>query len=92
MMIGNAATLLDEANDPDQLAFELDCIRGFSKPVLLTLGDQSPPAFAPVVTRLSAALPHAEVVTLPGAGHVPHVTHPDAYVETIIEFACRHAA
>jgi pimeloyl-ACP methyl ester carboxylesterase len=90
--IENAPTFLDEVNDPDQLAFELDWISGFSKPVLLTLGDQSPPTFAPVVTRLSGALPHAEVVTLPGAGHVPHATHPDAYVEVVIEFTRRHAA
>jgi pimeloyl-ACP methyl ester carboxylesterase len=91
-MIENAPTFLDEANDPDQIAFELDRISGLSKPILLTRGDQSPPTFAPVVTRLSGALPHADVVTLPGAGHVPHETHPDAYVETIIEFTRRHAA
>jgi pimeloyl-ACP methyl ester carboxylesterase len=91
-MIENAPTFLDEATDPDQIAFELAWISGFSKPVLLTRGDQSPPTFAPVVTRLSGALPHAEVVTLPGAGHVPHATHPDVYVETIIEFTRRHAA
>ena len=92
VMVENAPTFLDEANDPDQIAFELDWITGFSKPVLFTRGDQSPPTFAPVVTRLSGSLPHAEVVTLPGAGHVPHATHPDAYVETIIEFTRRHAA
>jgi pimeloyl-ACP methyl ester carboxylesterase len=90
-MIDNAPTFLDEATDPDQIAFELAWLSGFSKPVLLTRGDQSPPTFAPVVTRLSGALPHAEVVTLPGAGHVPHATHPDAYVATIIEFTRRHA-
>jgi pimeloyl-ACP methyl ester carboxylesterase len=28
----------------------------------------------------------AQVVTLPGAGHIPHVTHPDAYVATIVAF------
>ena len=92
MMIENAPTFLDEANDPDQLAFELGWISGFSKPVLLTLGDQSPPTFAPVVTRLSKALPHAEIITLPGAGHVPHATHPDAYVAAIIEFTRKHTA
>jgi pimeloyl-ACP methyl ester carboxylesterase len=91
-MIENAPTFHDEANDPDQLAFELDWISGFAKPVLLTLGDQSPPTFAPVVTKLSGALPHAEVVTLLGAGHVPYATHPDAYVEAVIEFTRRHAA
>jgi pimeloyl-ACP methyl ester carboxylesterase len=92
MMIENAPTFLDEANDPDQLAFELEWISDFSKPALLTLGDESPPTFAPVVTRLLKALPHAEIVTLPGASHVPHATHPDAYVEAIIEFTRKHTA
>ena len=91
-MIENAPTFLDEANDPEQLDFDLESISRFSKPVLLTLGDQSPPTFAPVVARLSGALPHAEIVTLPGAGHVPHETHPHAYVEAIIEFTHKHSA
>ena len=91
-IIENAPTFLDESNDPEQIAFDLEWISGFSKPVLLTLGDQSPPTFAPVVMRLSGALPDAEVLTLPGAGHVPHTTHPDAYVEAIIEFTHKHSA
>jgi pimeloyl-ACP methyl ester carboxylesterase len=91
-MIENAPTFLDEANDPEQLAFELEWMSGFLKPALLTRGDQSPPTFAPVVARLSQALPHAEIVTLPGAGHVPHETHPDAYVEAIIKFTLKHVA
>lgn len=89
-MIENAPTFLDEANDPEALAFELEWISDFSKPTLLTLGDQSPPTFAPVVTRLSRALPHAEIVTLPGAGHVPHETHPDGYAAAVIEFTRKH--
>lgn len=91
-MIENAPTFLDEAGDPEQLAFRLEWISDFSKPTLLTLGDQSPPPFAPVVARLSGALPHAEIVTLPGAGHVPHATHPDAYVAAVIGFTRKHAA
>jgi len=45
-----------------------------------------------VITRLSRALPHAEIVTLPGAGHVPHETHPDAYVEAVIKFTRKYIA
>jgi pimeloyl-ACP methyl ester carboxylesterase len=45
-----------------------------------------PPTFAPVVAKLSGVLPNVEVVTLPGAGHIPHVTHPEAYVEAIMAF------
>lgn len=91
-LVENAPTFLDEANDPEQLVFDLDWIRGSSRPSLLTLGDQSPPPFAPVVAKLAVALPSVEVRTLPGAGHIPHVTHPDAFVEAIVAFTRRHPA
>lgn len=89
-LIENAQTFLDEASDPEQLRFNLDWIRTFSQPALLTLGDHSPPTFAPVVTKLAAALPHAEVLTFPDAGHIPHATDPQAYVDAIITFTRKH--
>jgi pimeloyl-ACP methyl ester carboxylesterase len=85
-LIENAPTFLDEANDPEQLAFDLAWIKGFSPPSLLTIGDQSPPTFAPVVEQLASVLPNVETIVLPGAGHIPHATHPDAYVEAIRTF------
>lgn len=88
----NAVTFLDETRDPERFAFDLQWIRGFSRPALLTLGDQSPPMFAPVIAKLAAASPRVEVLTVPGAGHIPHVTHPDAYVEAIVGFTRKHAA
>ena len=90
VMIENAPTFLDEAKDPDAPVFELDWIRNFAKPILLTRGDQSPPIFAPVVARLSEALPRADVITFPGAGHVPHATHPEDYGEAIAAFVRKH--
>ena len=85
-MIENAPTFLDEARDPEQLAFDLAWIKAFPRPSLLTTGDQSPPTFAPVVIKLADVLPAVEVVTFPGAGHIPHVTHADTYVEAIMAF------
>lgn len=89
--IENAPTFLDEALDPEQLAFDLASIRAFSRPTLLTKGDQSPPTFAPVVAKIADALPDASVTTFEGAGHVPHVTHPSAYVEAIEAFTHRNS-
>jgi pimeloyl-ACP methyl ester carboxylesterase len=91
-LIENAPTFLDEASDPEQLGLDLKWIRGFSRPALLTLGDHSPAKFAPVIAKLAEALPRVEVLTVPGAGHIPHVTHPDAYVEAIIAFTRKHPA
>jgi len=84
--ITNAPTFLDEAHDPELFAFDLEWIRAFHRPSLLTTGDQSPPTFAPVVEKVANVLPNASVATFSGAGHIPHVTHPDAYVEAIMAF------
>jgi pimeloyl-ACP methyl ester carboxylesterase len=90
-MIENAPTFLDEARDPGQIEFNPVWLRGFSKPCLLTKGDHSPPPFAPVVAKLATTVRQAEVVTVPGAGHNPHQSHPDAYVDVILNFVRRHA-
>jgi pimeloyl-ACP methyl ester carboxylesterase len=68
------------------VAFDLAWIRSFNRPTLLMMGDESPPFFAPVIRKLAGALPRVKVVTIKGAGHVPHVTHPEAYIAEIEAF------
>jgi len=85
-IIFNAPTYLDEIRDPDGLSIDLDRLRAFDKPMLLTKGDQSPPHFGPVVTKIKSACRDAHVHTFRGAGHLPHMTHPDAYVEKVAAF------
>jgi pimeloyl-ACP methyl ester carboxylesterase len=87
----NAPTFLDESRDPEALVFDLAWIRTFSRRVLLTIGDQSPPIFAPVVAKLAAAGPNVDVVTFAGAGHIPHVTHPEMYNRAITAFIRKDA-
>jgi pimeloyl-ACP methyl ester carboxylesterase len=84
--IYNAPTFLDEARDPEQLNFDLAWIQDFQRPCLLTTGEQSPPFHEPINDQLVSALPEAEVVTIPGAGHMAHVTHPVAYAHAVTEF------
>ena len=88
MHMENAPTFLDECRDPEQLVFDLDWITGFPHPVLLTTGEMSQPIFAPVLEKLSATLPAATV--LPETGHIPHVTHPEAYARVIRNFCANH--
>jgi pimeloyl-ACP methyl ester carboxylesterase len=85
-LIENAPTFLDETRDPEGLAFDPDALRAFAGPVLLSVGDQSPPMFAPVVAKIAAAAPRVEVRALAGMGHVPHLTAPDAYANVLVEF------
>jgi pimeloyl-ACP methyl ester carboxylesterase len=90
--IENAPTFLDEARDPEQLTLDLAPIKAFPRPVLLTTGDASPPIFAPVIAKLRAAVPLVNVVTFAGAGHAPHVTHADVYIEALTAFIRRSTA
>lgn len=86
-MAANADSFAGEAFDPAWADIDLDALSRISVPVLLTQGDQSPPLFATVIARLAAAMNSAEVRTLPGAGHIPHATHPAEYVAVISRFA-----
>ena len=92
MFIENAPTFLDEAHDPEAFSFDLTWINEFPLPVLLTTGEQSPPVFAPVVKSFIEILPNGETVSIAGAGHIPHETHPDAYGEAITTFIQKHSA
>ena len=85
--IFNASTWLDEMRDPEALSINLDRLRAFSARALLTLGGQSPPFFPLVVRQIAQKMPRAVTSTFPGAGHVPHLSHPDEYVVTVTSFA-----
>jgi pimeloyl-ACP methyl ester carboxylesterase len=82
----NAATWLDEVQDSEALDIELDGLRRFVAPALMTIGEQSAPFFPMVVDRLAAVVQHTRRRTYAGAGHVPHMTHPEEFVREVTEF------
>jgi pimeloyl-ACP methyl ester carboxylesterase len=84
--IYNALTWYDEMHDPQSLQIEITTLSAFKKPALLSTGDKSPSFFPPVIEKLINALPHAKRITIEGAGHVPHRSHPDEYVELVKQF------
>lgn len=83
--IRNAPTYLDELRDPDCVDLDLAALATYSEPALLTHGDQSPPMFAPILDRIAQSLPHSKRHLYVGAGHVPHLTHPDDYARVNLE-------
>jgi pimeloyl-ACP methyl ester carboxylesterase len=85
-MAANADTFAGEARDSAWADIDLDGLGGITVPVVLTQGDQSPPFFSRIIARLAEGMDSAEVRTLPGAGHVPHMTHPAEYVAVINRF------
>jgi pimeloyl-ACP methyl ester carboxylesterase len=52
----------------------------------LTVGGQSPPFFPAVVSRIASVLPHSARHSYERAGHVPHQSHPDEFVDVLRGF------
>lgn len=86
-MVRNAPTFLDELRDPDALGADLGDLSQFERTVLLTDGSESPPLFAKVRDILEETFPDVRRTTYDGAAHMSHLTHPEEFTATVIEFA-----
>lgn len=89
--IYNAPTFYDENLDPESLQLDVSKLTNFDKPALLTVGTSSAPFFPWVVEKLARAIPHAKRITFEGAGHVPHLSHPEKYVNVVKNFCLQFA-
>ncbi|WP_415953448.1 alpha/beta fold hydrolase [Streptomyces sp. KLOTTS4A1] len=89
-LVTNAPTYLDELRSPDAWTIDESALARYDGPVLITSGDRSPALYTPVLKRLAELLPQAEKAVFHGAGHIPHVTHPEAYVKELLAFTGRH--
>jgi pimeloyl-ACP methyl ester carboxylesterase len=85
-LINNAPTFLDEMRDPDIFGIDSEDLARFGGPVLLSEGSESPPFFGQILDRVHAALPNATRHMFAGAGHNPHISHPQDYVAAITGF------
>ncbi|MFZ1728336.1 MAG: alpha/beta hydrolase [Albidovulum sp.] len=54
-----------------------DALESLEMPVLLIRGDRSPTIIERVAEEIAARLPDVGVATVPGAGHMAPITHPD---------------
>jgi pimeloyl-ACP methyl ester carboxylesterase len=88
--VRNAPTFLDEQSDPDWASVDLRALAASPVPIQLSWGQGSRRAFRAVIDLLAARIPHAMAVELPGAGHVPHVTHPEVLAGTLGRFFATH--
>ncbi|RVU22318.1 alpha/beta hydrolase [Streptomyces antnestii] len=84
--VTNAQTWLDEQTDPSWAELDVDGLAACTVPVLLSRGSVSPTWFSKVMDRLAATLPHTQRHTFEGAGHIPHITHPQEYRAALAEF------
>jgi pimeloyl-ACP methyl ester carboxylesterase len=86
VFISNALTWFNQMTDPNSIQFDTKLLAKFKKPVLLTNGQLSPIVFHKVIEKLSKSIPHSKRIIYQSAGHVPHITHPQKYLEVIRNF------
>ena len=86
MFIDNAATYLDELEDPDALTIDAAALAATTVPLGLSVGTVSPPTLVAATHEVARLVDHAELVVLDGAGHVPQQSHPGLLVERLDRF------
>jgi pimeloyl-ACP methyl ester carboxylesterase len=83
---GNAQTFVDLREDPEWATLDVAALSRLARPILVTAGEASPPWLGrtPFAVAERAGI---RTRRLRDAGHSPHLTHPEALVEAIADFA-----
>jgi pimeloyl-ACP methyl ester carboxylesterase len=89
VMIANAPTFLAELRDPEAFAFDLEQLRAFPHPALLTTSEHDMPFGSSVVEKVASVLPQAERVNVADANHDVQISQPEAFARTLRDFLTR---
>ena len=88
----NGQAWRDEMADATALSIDTASLASFERPVMISVGGEGAPFFRAIAEALADALPNAEIHTIDGAGHLPHLTHAREYGELVRSFATAAAA
>ena len=86
VFVNNAPAFAAEQRDPAWDDLDIAAIAEHGHPLLLTRGTTSPDWLRITQEALMAALPYAETAIIEGAGHSPHLSHPDDFAALIETF------
>ena len=67
-----------------------DVLPGISVPTLLVWGELDARSPLTVAREFARAIPHAELVVIPGAGHMSNLERPDEFNVAVRDFCRRH--
>lgn len=85
-LTANAKTYAGELSDPTAFVVDTDTLATTELPIMVTLGTESPPLLQATTRELIRRIPSVRVETLEGSGHVPYRTHPDLWLETLLDY------
>ena len=86
LRVSAAPTILREIRSEEVGAAGLDALGRVRRPVLQIVGGDSVPAFGASARALDERLVEGRIVTIAGARHGAHHTHPDAFVAAVTSF------
>lgn len=86
LFVNNAPAVAAEQRDPAWSDLDIAGITEHAHPLLLTRGTTSPDWLRITQEALIAALPYADTAVIEGAGHSPHMSHPDDFAAAIRTF------
>ncbi|MCI4351241.1 MAG: alpha/beta hydrolase [Thermoplasmata archaeon] len=89
--VQNAPATLRELEDAALRQMELLPFATHREPIVLTGGSRSAQGFAAINEHVATGFYHALRYSFEGAGHFPHITHPDQFAVVAGEF-CRFAS
>jgi len=89
MFVENAVTFAEEARDPSARQLDVDGLRRFGGPALLTTSDDSPAWPGLVFDHLAKVLSRTERHVYLGGGHGPQTSVPDQHIEVVGGFVER---
>jgi pimeloyl-ACP methyl ester carboxylesterase len=72
--------------EPEVLWPEMPPLDTLQMPVLVVVGEDDKPDFRAIATHLASGIPGAELVTVPGAGHLVGVDQPEALNALLLDF------
>ncbi|MDV6012374.1 alpha/beta hydrolase [Haloechinothrix sp. LS1_15] len=82
-MVSNAHTWLDQYNDPTGRSVDIATLAWARFPITLLTGERTFELNRMVTAELAERLPLARSVTIPGAGHAGHLTHPVEFASAL---------
>ncbi|MGK5733378.1 alpha/beta fold hydrolase [Streptomyces sp. URMC 124] len=85
-LVANGRAFAAEQSDPGWASLDLTRLAAWTGPALLTYGTESLPWLPPVTVELSRTMRRAKLRGLEGAGHIPHVSHPEVFAAMVRRF------